>query len=174
MIYFSRLVFILLRSTLLLMATLHAAETTPLRIQVKSDAGSVVVGARVFLDGLVIALTGADGVAHTALPPGKAQLTVSKVGFAPVATSLLVEEGRQQRLVVELTPLGEVKEVITVSATRTDTRLQDSPTRVEVLGRDEIEEKMLMTPGDISMMLNEMGGMRVQTTSPSLGAANRK
>ncbi len=28
-----------------------------------------------------------------------------------------------------------------------------------------------MTPGDIVMMLNEMGGMRVQATSPSLGAA---
>ena len=25
---------------------------------------------------------------------------------------------------------------------------------------------MLMTPGDIVMMLNEMGGMRVQATSP--------
>ena len=44
--------------------------------------------------------------------------------------------------------------------------------RVEVLDREEIEEKMLMTPGDIVMMLNEMGGMRVQTTSPSLGAAS--
>jgi iron complex outermembrane receptor protein len=44
--------------------------------------------------------------------------------------------------------------------------------RVEVLGREEIEEKMLMTPGDIVMMLNEMGGMRVATTSPSLGAAS--
>src|SRR6059058_4281556 len=31
---------------------------------------------------------------------------------------------------------------------------------------------MMMTPGDIVMMLNEMGGMRVQTTSPSLGAAS--
>ena len=30
---------------------------------------------------------------------------------------------------------------------------------------------MLMTPGDIVMMLNEMGGMRVQATSPSLGSA---
>jgi iron complex outermembrane receptor protein len=29
-----------------------------------------------------------------------------------------------------------------------------------------------MTPGDISMMLNESGGMRVQNTSPSLGGAN--
>ena len=44
--------------------------------------------------------------------------------------------------------------------------------RVEVLSREEIEEKMLMTPGDIVMMLNEMGGMRVQATSPSLGAAS--
>src|SRR5687767_6046179 len=44
--------------------------------------------------------------------------------------------------------------------------------RVEVLVREEIEEKMLMTPGDIVMMLNEMGGLRVQATSPSIGAAS--
>ncbi|MCL4818078.1 MAG: TonB-dependent receptor plug domain-containing protein [Vicinamibacteria bacterium] len=31
---------------------------------------------------------------------------------------------------------------------------------------------MLMTPGDVVMMLNEMGGLRVQATSPSLGAAS--
>ena len=58
-----------------------------------------------------------------------------------------------------------------VTATRTGGRIDDQPTRVEVLEREEIEEKMLMTPGDIVMMLNEMGGMRVQATSPSLGAA---
>jgi iron complex outermembrane receptor protein len=66
----------------------------------------------------------------------------------------------------------EIEETVTVTATRTEARLDDSPTRVEVLVREEIEEKMLMTPGDIVMMLNEMGGMRVQTTSPSLGAAS--
>jgi iron complex outermembrane receptor protein len=66
----------------------------------------------------------------------------------------------------------EVEETVTVTATRTEARMDDSPTRVEVLVREEIEEKMLMTPGDIVMMLNEMGGMRVQTTSPSLGAAS--
>jgi iron complex outermembrane receptor protein len=66
----------------------------------------------------------------------------------------------------------EVREEITVTATRTNKRLEDQPMRVEVLVREEIEEKMLMTPGDIVMMLNEMGGMRVQATSPSLGAAS--
>jgi outer membrane receptor for ferrienterochelin and colicins len=73
---------------------------------------------------------------------------------------------------VEPQELPTVEEEVLVSATRTDRRLEDQPMRVEVLGRDEIEEKMLMTPGDIVMMLNEMGGMRVQATSPSLGAAS--
>ncbi len=66
----------------------------------------------------------------------------------------------------------EVEVAITVSATRTGGRLEDQPLRVEVLEREEIEEKMLMTPGDIVMMLNEMGGMRVQATSPSIGSAS--
>jgi iron complex outermembrane receptor protein len=65
----------------------------------------------------------------------------------------------------------EIEEDVIVTATRTGGRIGDQPTRVEVLGREEVEEKMLMTPGDIVMMLNEMGGMRVQSTSPSLGAA---
>jgi iron complex outermembrane receptor protein len=73
---------------------------------------------------------------------------------------------------IELQPAEEMEEEITVYATRNDVRIQDAPVRVEVLQREEIEEKMLMTPGDIVMMLNEMGGMRVQTTSPSLGAAS--
>jgi outer membrane receptor for ferrienterochelin and colicins len=65
----------------------------------------------------------------------------------------------------------EIEEAVIVTATRTGGRIDDQPTRVEVLDREEIEEKMLMTPGDIVMMLNEMGGMRVQTTAPSMGAA---
>ena len=64
-----------------------------------------------------------------------------------------------------------VEETVTVSSTRTGARLDDTPVRVEVLQREEIEEKMLMTPGDIVMLLNEMGGMRVQTTSPGIGSA---
>ncbi|TVR53523.1 MAG: TonB-dependent receptor, partial [Gemmatimonadales bacterium] len=61
---------------------------------------------------------------------------------------------------------------IVVTSTRTGRRVQDEPLRVEVLDREEIEEKTLMTPGNIVMLLNETGGLRVQVTSPSLGAAN--
>ena len=65
----------------------------------------------------------------------------------------------------------EVEEII-VQATRSRRRVQDEPIRVEVLSQEEIEEKLLMRPGNISMMLNETGGLRVQVTSPALGSAN--
>ncbi|HEY0325972.1 MAG TPA: TonB-dependent receptor [Allosphingosinicella sp.] len=66
----------------------------------------------------------------------------------------------------------EEEEVVVVQATRSNRRIQDEPIRVEVLSREEIEEKLLMRPGNIAMLMNETGGVRVQVTSPALGAAN--
>lgn len=66
----------------------------------------------------------------------------------------------------------EETEEIVVQATRSGRRVQDEPIRVEVLNREEIEEKLLMRPGSIAMLVNETGGVRVQVTSPALGAAN--
>jgi iron complex outermembrane receptor protein len=67
---------------------------------------------------------------------------------------------------------SEQEEDIIVQATRLGRRIQDEPIRVEILNREEIEEKLLMRPGNIAMLLSETGGVRVQITSPALGAAN--
>lgn len=61
---------------------------------------------------------------------------------------------------------------IIVQATRSGRRLQEEPVRVEVLAREEVEEKLMMRPGNVAMILSETGGLRVQVTSPALGAAN--
>ena len=63
-------------------------------------------------------------------------------------------------------------EVTVVATTRTGRRVEDQPIRVEVVPQEEIDEKVFMTPGDVSMMLTETNGLRVQVTSPSLGAAS--
>ena len=65
----------------------------------------------------------------------------------------------------------EVEETVVVTATRSGRRLQDEPLRVEVIDREEIEEKALMTPGSVAMLLGETSGLRVQVNAPSLGAA---
>jgi len=116
--------------------------------------------------------TDAQGQARIEVVSGEVELTVVKTGFARVTTTIAVAAGQRQTLTIDLDKTPTVEETVTVSATRTDRRIDDQAMRVEVLDREEIEEKLLMTPGDIVMMLNEMGGLRVQATSPSLGAAS--
>jgi outer membrane receptor for ferrienterochelin and colicins len=146
------------------------AQTTSVRVEVRAEAGPVA-GAEVIVNG-ASHTTEANGVVVVTVPSGTVEIIVVKMGFAPASTSVQVAAGQQQPVVFDLTNEPTVHEEITVSATRTDKRLEDVPMRVEVLSADEIEEKVMMTPGDIVMMLNEMGGMRVQATSPSLGAAS--
>jgi iron complex outermembrane receptor protein len=66
----------------------------------------------------------------------------------------------------------DVDDEIVVQATRSGRRVQDEPVRVEVIAGEEVEEKLLMTPGNISMLVAETGGLRVQVTSPALGASS--
>ena len=154
-------------------AAIEAAQAPAgtIRVQVRAS-GQPVADAEVIVGGTTHR-TDASGSIAIATGGGTIGVTVVKPGFAPVTVSVSVAAGSIQDVIVDLQPQPTVEETVTVVAsTRTDKRLEDQPMRVEVLSREEIEEKMLMTPGDIVMMLNEMGGMRVQATSPSLGAAS--
>ena len=155
---------------ILVMAGSLAAQTSSgtIRIEVRQD-GKPVVAASVLVNGTPYT-TNSDGVTLATVAPGNVEVTVAKEGFLPVTASLSIGAGERRDVFADLQQ--SLQDETTVSATRTESRIEDLPMRVEVLEREEIEEKMLMTPGDITMMLNEMGGMRVQATSPSLGAAS--
>ncbi|MGQ0735848.1 MAG: TonB-dependent receptor [Acidobacteriota bacterium] len=145
--------------------------TATIRVQVLASA-KPVEGAEVMVAGGT-QRTDASGTTVITTAPGTVEISVVKTGFVSATVSVNVVAGAVHDVVVELQPQPTLEETVTVVAsTRTDKRIDDQPLRVEVLSHEEIEEKMLMTPGDIVMMLNEMGGMRVQATSPSLGAAS--
>ena len=59
----------------------------------------------------------------------------------------------------------EELEEIVVTSTRSRRSFEELPTRVEILGGEEINEKANMKPGDIRMLLNESTGIYVQQTS---------
>jgi outer membrane receptor for ferrienterochelin and colicins len=156
---------------ILVAATALAQGPQPtIRVEVKSDAGPLQ-DAEVTVSGRRVK-TGQDGVAVLPATLGHVDISVTKEGFFPARMSLDVDAAREWPLQVELQTEKEQHEDVTVYATRNDVRLQDSPLHVEVVSLDEINEEVAMRPGDISMLLNEMGGMRVQTTSPALGAAS--
>lgn len=181
----------LARTTLLLMAAFLAALLAPAATRAQATPDSVAItvsvasaeqpirGAEVRVAGRAWE-TDRAGVAVLRLLAGRHRLRISAEGHRPA--SLDVATDRDTAVTIRLTPSeaasdeheleAEELEAVIVTATRSEQRIEDAPVRVEVLAREEVEEKMMMTPGDVSMMLNETSGLRVQTTSPSLGGAN--
>jgi iron complex outermembrane receptor protein len=155
---------------LALAASAFAQPLATLRVEVRHESAAIA-GAEVIVNG-TSRRTGADGIVTATLPAGRLDITVVSEGFAPVTTTVSVAAGQSQTVLVELQAQPTVEEEVIVSATRTDKRVEDQPIRVEVVPGDEVQEKIMMTPGDVSMLLNETNGLRVQTTSPSLGGAN--
>ena len=72
----------------------------------------------------------------------------------------------------QVAPAEEPDEEIVVQATRSGRSADKEAIRVEVIEREEIEEKILMTPGNVAMLVAETPGVRVQVVSPSLGSSN--
>jgi outer membrane receptor for ferrienterochelin and colicins len=142
------------------------------------------------LDGLgARTRTDENGIATLRLPPGEVRVEVTHADHPAAVIHVGIPDEGEARYALELRPEGDepalrrlsegadpprnVVEVgaLTVSVTRTGRRVQDEPLRVEVIDREEIQEKMLMTPGSIAMLLAETGGIQIQTTSASLGQA---
>jgi outer membrane receptor for ferrienterochelin and colicins len=63
----------------------------------------------------------------------------------------------------------ELNEVV-VSSTRTNSRIEDIPVRVEVLGSEEVNEETEMKPSNISKLLGETSGIQTQQTSATSGS----
>ena len=153
---------------------LHAAgavgQTATVRVEVRSADGAVR-NAEVVINGAT-QRTDEQGVTVFTVPPGSVEIVVVKEGFTPASASVDVVPNQQQPVTIELNRTATVEEHVTVSATRTDKRVEDVPMRVEVLAPDEVQEQISQRPGDIVSMMSEMGGIQVASTSPSLGAAS--
>ncbi|MFN0081148.1 MAG: TonB-dependent receptor [Ferruginibacter sp.] len=65
----------------------------------------------------------------------------------------------------------ELEEVI-VSSTRTSRTINNTPTRVETIELEEIDEKSNMKPANVSMILHESTGIQLQQTSATSGNAS--
>lgn len=159
-----------LLSLTLALDALAAQTTGTLHVLVTSD-GAPLAGAVISAAGTETH-TDTEGSAALTLPLGVHEVAIGADLHASRIVIAVVPSDRVASLRVDLEPRLEVEEEIFVTATRTDTRLQDQPVRVEVIDREEIEEKALMTPGSVAMLLGETTGLRVQTTSPSLGGGN--
>jgi iron complex outermembrane receptor protein len=145
------------------------SDDATLRVQVMHEA--IPVSGALVRSGRVGSQTDATGRALLRLIPGPHTVVVARIGFVPDTLKLSLAAGQDTSITVQLEDRGTELESVVVVATRSERRVEDTPIRVEVVDEEEVAEKVAMTPGDVSMLLNETSGLRVQTTSPSLGGA---
>ncbi|HEX5829384.1 MAG TPA: TonB-dependent receptor plug domain-containing protein, partial [Gemmatimonadaceae bacterium] len=154
-------------------APADSTRTVELRVRVTRDtAGGAPLDAALVRSGRAGAQTDERGEATLRLAPGPHTVVAAKIGFSPESVLVTIRAGADTAIALSLVERAAELEGVVVSATRGERRVEDTPLRVEVIDEEEIAEKVAMTPGDISMMLAETGGLRVQSTNPSLGGAN--
>ncbi len=116
-------------------------------------------------------LTDSLGAALLRLPPADYPLTVSRLGYATWKDTVSLRPGQDTVLVVRLEESAIQGAGITVSVTRTGRMMRDEPLPVEALPREEIEENLTESPADLTRLLTEMSGVRIQAAAPALGGA---
>ena len=62
-------------------------------------------------------------------------------------------------------------ETLVVTASRIPTLIADEPLRIEAVPAEEIEENLTVQPGNLSSLLTELAGARVQVIAPGLAGA---
>jgi len=129
-----------------------------------------VIGAHVTAGGSS-AESDTKGEATFTLPQGEVEISILHPGFLPSSLKTSVAAGSATTTIVQLAAQIFEAEVTVVSATRSGTIVGDQPIRVEAIPEEEIEENLTIAPGNLSTLLEELGGIRVQSASPGLGGA---
>ena len=149
------------------------AQTSDIQIKVITEAEhEPLMGATVYFEALEKgAVTNFDGIAEfTEIPNGQHQIIISFLGFETFKTTIQIPSNNE--LVFKLKEGGNQLDAVVLQSTRSTRTVRKIPTRIEFIGAEELGEKVIMNPTNISMVLRESTGIQMQRTSLSSGSTN--
>jgi len=145
-------------------------------IQSKSD-GDLLKGAAIQIAGTTkgTVTNGSGKFTLNDISQGTIRLTISHTGFTSIDTSFYFSGKDVIALHFQLVSSNEeLEEVVIVSSSRTNSRIEDLPTKVEVLGSEEVREENGIKPGNIASLLGDIAGIQIQQTSAATGNADMR
>ena len=149
------------------------AQTSDIQIKVLTEAeNEPLLGATVYFEALEKgAVTDFDGIAtFTEIPDGQHQIIISFLGFEAFETTIQIPSNTA--LVFKLKEGGNQLDAVVLQSSRSTRTVRKIPTRIEFIGAEELGEKAIMNPTNISMVLRESTGIQMQQTSLSSGSTN--
>lgn len=132
-----------------------------------------LIGVSVFLKGTQIrTATDNNGFAELKnIPNGQQIIVFNSIGFQKIEKSISFPTTELLEIFLEPSA-SELDEVKIVSTTRSSRNIKNIPTRIETISGEELNEKSIMQPGNIKMLLTESTGIQTQQTSQVSGSAS--
>lgn len=104
------------------------------------------------------------------IPNGKQTIIISSIGYKDQTLDLIFPlSPAEPTLAITLEQEEKEMEHVIISSSRTDSRIENTPTRVEVIGTEEVEEESGVKPSNISSLLGDIAGVQSQQTSAVTG-----
>lgn len=100
------------------------------------------------------------------IPDGKQIIVFSYIGYEQLELTFIfpLADSLQGKIIFMNSESSELGEVI-VTSTRTNSRIEDIPIRIEVIGEEEVTEEANIKPTNISKLLLESPSIQAQQTS---------
>ncbi len=118
-----------------------------------------------------LGITDSTGVFVAKFSFGEHILEFSAIGFEK--SIVTIKFPLEADHVIELTTsTGLLEEITIVSSTRNNQRIENSPLKVEVLGREEMDEENAIKPASIGSIIGDISGIQIQQSSAVNGNAN--
>jgi outer membrane receptor for ferrienterochelin and colicins len=104
------------------------------------------------------------------LPNAKMILVFSCTGFESQSLEFnFPGAGTDSTFNISMEPDEKEMEPVIISSSRTDSRIENTPTRVEVIGTEEVEEESGVKPSRIASLLSDVAGMQSRQLSAVTG-----
>lgn len=159
-------------TTAVIFIALHVGAQNTLNVQVVDSASAEpLIGATAIIAGTTIGaamdLNGRGII--TGAPDGRQALQVAMIGYR-TKDLVVTFPYSGPLLVVKLASSSTELEMVVVSATRTNSRIEDAPQKIEVLGAEELHEESSLKPNNIASLIGDISSVQLQQTSASSGA----
>lgn len=146
--------------------SLFSQNTFKARV-IDEETKEPLIGASALVKGTTLgATTDTNGYLEIKnIPDGKQDIEFRYLGYKTKEKEVSFPIKSDQTFEIDLKPEETNLSEIVVSATRSSRSISDIPTRIETIVAGELEERSVMQPGNIKMLLTESTGIQTQQTS---------
>lgn len=105
------------------------------------------------------------------IPQGDQKIIITMIGYKTQSFDITIPTEKTEFHIFLASSISDL-DAVTISVTRSNSRIETSSTKVEVLGKDEMDEENAIKPGNVASILGDVSGIQLQQSSAISGNMN--